>query len=476
MEALARSTPTGAPSIFMNRTCTPYPLTCGGPSKSRWVLTVWLTASLLAISLLLSPKALHGQATFEEAEEPRLLNVFLDCHLVISCDTDHFRREIQFVNWVRQREDADVHLILTWTPSGAGNAYQFDNIGLGRFQGTDSGLTWTSSPVNTREEIINALTRTMALGFIPYAQALGLTEQLRVEFDPADEIQRLKQAQHDPRQLDDPWDYWVFRINTRADLSGQDRRKTRNLNGSVTANRVTDDLKLELSVSGSFNETENQLSSGDWFTSDRKSWGAEGIAIASLTDHWSMGAQFGANSSSVVNRRAGFRMAPVLEWNLFPYRESTRKQLIFMYQPGVSWVDWWEETIFEKDSEWVVDHRFRTDLNFRQPWGSGGTALQVASLLNDLEKWEMVLEGSVNIRLFRGFSFTIGGNYRLIENQIGLRRRGLTDEEIFTARRQLATDSSYRFNFGITFDFGSVFNNVVNSRFPRDVRGPLFFF
>lgn len=96
--------------------------------------------------------------------------------------------------------------------------------------------------------------------------------------------------------------------------------------------------------------------------------------------------------------------------------------------------------------------------------------------MNDREKWEMVLEGTVNLRLFRGFSFNVGGNYRLIENQIGLRRRGLTDEEILTVRRELATYSSYRLNFGITLDFGSIFNNVVNSRFSRDVRVPLFFF
>jgi len=58
--------------------------------------------------------------------------------------------------------------------------------------------------------------------------------------------------------------------------------------------------------------------------------------------------------------------------------------------------------------------------------------------------------------------------------QIGLRRRDLSDEEILTARRELATDSSHSLNFGFTFDFGSVFNNVVNPRFPRDVRGALF--
>ena len=66
-----------------------------------------------------SAQAEAPQADAPHAAAPQLLDVFLDCHLVISCDTDHFRREITFVNWVRVRENAHVHLILTYTPAGA---------------------------------------------------------------------------------------------------------------------------------------------------------------------------------------------------------------------------------------------------------------------------------------------------------------------------------------------------------------------
>lgn len=438
------------------------------PRTVGLLLFAWIAISAPIASL-------SAQAEAPPNDAPQLLDVFLDCHLILSCDTDHFRREITFVNWTRVREDAHVHLILTYTPSGAGNEYQFDNIGIGRFEGDDSSLSWISSNVNTREEIIEAITRTMALGFVPYAQKLGLAEQLRVEFEPPDAIQSARQVSNALSPEDDPWDFWVFRLNARADLNGQDKRKVHNLNGTFTANRVTAEYKLEFTFNGSSNKTENQLSSGTWVTSDRESWGATGVAVKSLTDHWSLGSQFGASSSSLANRRVGYRAAPALEWNFFPYSESTRKQLIFMYQPGIAWVDWWEQTIYEQNSEWVFDHRFRTDLNFRQPWGNGGTSFQAASLLNDFSKWELTFSGTVNIRLFRGFSFNLGGDYSVIRNQIGIRRRNLTDEEILTARRQLETGSSYRLNFGITFDFGSVFNNVVNTRFPRDVRGSLFF-
>ena len=48
------------------------------------------------------------------------------------------------------------------------------------------------------------------------------------------------------------------------------------------------------------------------------------------------------------------------------------------------------------------------------------------------------------------------------------------DRVTLRVTNQLATDSSYRLNFGITFDFGSVFNNVVNTGFSPKVRGALF--
>jgi len=433
-----------------------------------------LAIFLTALCLLAPDLGAAQEAGEDSPEPPEILRVFLDCHLILSCDTDHFRREITFVNWVRTREDAQLHLILTYTRAGSGNEYQFDLIGLDAFEGRDDHVTWTSSSVNTRAEIIEAITRTMALGFVPYAQQLGLAEQLRVVFEPADNVQRARQAQNRLAPEDDPWNFWVFRLNTRGDLSGEDKRKVRNVNGTLSANRITDDLKIELVFTGRSSHTENQLSSGTWFDSDRTSWSAAGVAVKALSGHWSLGGQFGAGSSSLANRRLGLRAAPALEWNLFPYSESTRRQLIFMYQAGVSWIDWWEETIYEKDNEYVYDHRFRADLNFRQPWGNGGTSLQLEGLLNDPEKWQLTLASTITVRLFRGFSLNVGGNYDIIRNQIGIRRRNLSDEEILTARRELETDSSWKLNFGFTFDFGSVFNNVVNSRFPMDVRGALF--
>jgi hypothetical protein len=76
-----------------------------------------------------------------------------------------------------------------------------------------------------------------------------------------------------------------------------------------------------------------------------------------------------------------------------------------------------------------------------------------------------VLFGDIEIRLFRGFFLSLRGNTSLVRDQLFLEAGEVPDEEILLRRRELATDYQYSFRVGITYSFGSIYNNVVNSRF-----------
>ena len=66
------------------------------------------------------------------------LRVFLDCD---ECDDDYVRREIEFIDYVRDRKEADVHiLVTTQDTAGGGEEWVFKFIGLGRFQGVNDEL------------------------------------------------------------------------------------------------------------------------------------------------------------------------------------------------------------------------------------------------------------------------------------------------------------------------------------------------
>ena len=77
------------------------------------------------------------------------------------------------------------------------------------------------------------------------------------------------------------------------------------------------------------------------------------------------------------------------------------------------------------------------------------------------------------MRLFKGFSFNVFAEYTKIKDQIALRKGAASIEEVLLRLRQLATDYSYYYGFGISYSFGSIFDNIVNPRFSG---GGFFFF
>ena len=64
----------------------------------------------------------------------------------------------------------------------------------------------------------------------------------------------------------------------------------------------------------------------------------------------------------------------------------------------------------------------------------------------------------------KGLSLNLFASIDRIKNQIYLPREDLTLEEILLRRRQLGTDYMFFGNIGISYTFGSIFNNVVNPR------------
>ena len=98
-----------------------------GIRRSAGLATVTL-AGLLAMGLGATPASAQQDANGAQA-----LRIFLDCN---RCDRDYLRIEI--TNYVRDRRDAQVHvLITTERTGGGGTAYTLDFVGLEEFTGID---------------------------------------------------------------------------------------------------------------------------------------------------------------------------------------------------------------------------------------------------------------------------------------------------------------------------------------------------
>ena len=57
------------------------------------------------------------------------------------------------------------------------------------------------------------------------------------------------------------------------------------------------------------------------------------------------------------------------------------------------------------------------------------------------------------------------GRYSAIHDQLNLNKSGASDEDILLQRRALESQYSYSMSVGLSYSFGSIYNNVVNPRF-----------
>ena len=178
-----------------------------------------------------------------------------------------------------------------------------------------------------------------------------------------------------------------------------------------------------------------------------------------------MPARTQASKSTYYNRALLLTFAPAIEYDIFPYSESTRRQFTFNYAVGVNHLRYDEVTIFDKLSETLPSHTFLMAATFKQPWGSWYNSFEARQYLTDLAKNRLILYNSLSVRVFKGFSVRFNGDIERIHDQIYLPQGGATPEEILVRRLQLATSYSYYLSFGVTYNFGSIHNNIVNTRF-----------
>ena len=122
------------------------------------------------------------------------------------------------------------------------------------------------------------------------------------------------------------------------------------------------------------------------------------------------------------------------------------------------------ETPADKLEEVLGDHRVAAILALRQPWGTWRASAAYSAYLNDASKYNIDLFADADVRLFRGFNLNIEGSFSRVRNQLYLPAGEATDEEVLLRLRRLETGYRYRVLVGFSYQFGSIYNNVVNPR------------
>jgi hypothetical protein len=447
--------------------------------QSRLRPRLFVLVGLAAPTLLLASRATLAQPvpaprdTARQGIRNTVVNVFLDCGF--QCDQDYVRTEVTYVNWVRDRAAADVHvLVTTQGTGGGGREFTLAFLGQRTFAGIGDTLTFVAAQGATPDETRRGLTRTITQGLVPFLARTTLGPRITVTLAPA--APGAAAAKSTPQTQRDPWNLWVYTLGANTFTNGEQSSSFTSINANASARRTTQAWKINFSIRQNYNESTFDLGDGEKSTFIRRSTFANQLAVKSLGPRLSAGWKSSFGSSTFENKSFFARATPAVEYDIFPYSESTRRMLTLQYAAGAESFRYQEETIFLKTRETRPLHTLSLSLSQNQPWGSINAGLEGGQYLNATNKNYASLFGGTSLRLFKGFNFNVSGNLESIHNQLYLPRRGATEQEILTQQRRLATNYSYFVSLGLSYTFGSVLNNVVNPRFGRDGGGGTVFF
>lgn len=393
-----------------------------------------------------------GQELDIEALKKTAPKVYIDCAM---CDLDYIRTEITFVNYVRDRKEAQVHLLITTLRAGSGGReYTLSFIGQNEFEGINGTQKYFSSPTDTQDETRQGLVKALKIGLMSYVARTPIASRIAISY----------QEEEKPEAVRDKWNRWVFNFSASGYFNGEESYASNSFRLNFSASRVTPEMKIRFSLASSHSFSRFEYES-ETIESTLEGFDFNSLAVVSLSEHWSVGGFIKASSSTYQNIRLSFSPSPAIEYNFFPYAQSTRRQLRCLYSLKFATVRYREETIYDKMSENLWGQSLSVTLDLKEKWGSISTTLAASHYFHDFSKYNLTLYTALSLNLVKGLNFFAFGGGSRIHDQINLAKGGASLEEVLLRRKQLATNYSYFFSVGLSYTFGSIFTNVVNPRF-----------
>jgi hypothetical protein len=426
-----------------------------------------VSALILALILGLGPAARPtaaqtapaGQQNIDELKKSAL-KVFLDCD---SCDLAFIKTEITFVNYVRDRLEAQVHVMITTQRTGGGGTeYTLTYMGQNDCKDLNDVQKYFSTKTDTDDETRRGLVKALKLGLMSYVGRTPIASRIAVEYSRPEAAGLVR----------DHWNSWVFSLSGDGYFSGEESYMSRMVDASFSANRVTLASKMKFGLSVDTSKQRYETEEGT-ITGTTSSWDASGMFVRSLGEHWSAGAYLEAMSSIYSNVDLAFIGGPALEYNFFPYSQSTRRQLRALYRFNLALANYREETVYGKLRQTLLQESLSLTLDLREKWGTISVSTEGSHYFHDIGKYRVDTFGIVSLRLYKGLSVYVLGGYSWIHDQIYLLGREPTYEETLLRLRELPMNSNYFVAIGFQFQFGSIFTNVINPRFGSTGGGGL---
>lgn len=369
-------------------------------------------------------------------------------------DLDYVKTEVTFVNYVRDRTEADIHLTVTRQSTGSGGQeYCLRFEGLGAFGDIGYTLKHATAPDATADELRTTLVASIRRGLAPFLARTDLRDRLTVEFA----------APESAVAVTDPWHNWVFSVSAYCYATGEKSSSTLYYYLYPGVSRVTSLDKLGLD--GGLSVNERRFVDTTTFRAVSRSYSASAYYARKLSEHLAVGASADYSTSNYNNIRLGLGGGPMVELNLAPYSEYVKHKVYLQYGPDIIHRAYFDTTLYNLTGE----TRFRNELTLgakvTRSWGSVNLSSTGRHYFHDFSKNRLSLYADATLRVVAGLSLSLSGGYDFIHDQLGLRKSGATEQERLLRLRELATGYSYWTAVSVTYTFGSVYNNIVNPIF-----------
>ena len=426
---------------------------------SKTALTLLFLSTLLSFNAFAQEVAsaqevppAPGVPSAQENLRKDAVKVFIDCN---SCDMNYTRQEIPWVNYMRDVREAQVYVLVTRQNSGnGGDLYTYTFHGMEQYAGMDDTLVYTSNPYETSTEIRERRTNLLKAGLIRFAGRTPLINEISITHGDAIEKE----------EVIDNWKNWVFEISTNPEYTAEESYKRLNIRNSLRVTKITPDIKLEIDFDQSY--TRQRFIEEDLDTTYLRSFERlENLFVKSLGDHWSAGMIWEVKTSTSENYDFNTMIMPSIEYDLFPYAEATHRQLRFLYSIGYQFNNYTDTTIYNMTRENLFGHQLRVAYQVQKKWGSISFSLRGMNYFHDFSKHMVAADLFTRIRVFKGLSLTLNLEAARISDQLNLRKGELSEAERLLRLREQATGYEVQTGIGLSYTFGSIYNNIVNPRF-----------
>ncbi len=373
----------------------------------------------------------------------------------VGCDQSYIKSEVPFVNYVRLKDEADIHLTLTAEETAAGGTeYTLDFRGRGEFADIGFPLRFAVGADATEDETRERLVAAMRQGLAPFIARTPLADRLDVGFSTPSGAAAVL----------DPWRGWVFGVSVDGYASGEQAATNAYYSGEVEVRRVTELTEFELDGYVYVDHNRYELEDTVLSTTQR-SYESELAYTHGLSDHFTLGTWLTYESSQYQNLHHSFTFTPGVEYSILSYSEYSRHEVYVRYRPAVLYRDYFEETLYEQEREALAKHALVVGVSLVREWGSVDLTATGSHYFHDFAFNRLTLNASGEFRLVGGLALNLSGSYSVIHDQLALRKGGVTEEERLLRLKELATGYSYWVSVGLSYTFGSVYSNIVNPRF-----------